>query len=77
MKRLPGQDATIAVTTSTITAYATPSSTSNGPVDWGNRRDELRAGFLYAMKEYKTHAFLHDELLAVSEGGVFGQVRFR
>ena len=27
------------------------------------------------MKEYKTHAFLHDELLAVS-GGFFGQVRF-
>jgi len=69
-KGSPEQDATMGVTTSTTTAYATPSSTptSNGPIDWGKRRDEVRAGFVHAMKGYKTHAFPHDELLAVSGG---------
>jgi len=62
------QDTTMGVTTSTTTAYATPSSTStsNGPIDWGKRRDEVRAGFVHAMNGYKAHAFPHDELLAVS-----------
>ena len=67
----PGQDAMMGgMTTSTTTAYATPSSTStsNEPIDWGKRRDEVRAGFIHAMKGYKTHAFPHDELLAVSGG---------
>ncbi|EDQ99403.1 1,2-alpha-mannosidase [Laccaria bicolor S238N-H82] len=56
------------VTTSTTTAYATPppTSTPTGPIDWGKRRDEVKAGFVHAMKEYKTHAFPHDKLLAVS-----------
>jgi len=47
----PGQDTTMGVTTSTTTAYATPSSTStsNGPIDWGKRRDEVRAGFVHAI----------------------------
>ena len=64
------QDTTMGVTTSTTTAYATPSSTStsNGPIDWGKRREEVRAGFVHVMKGYKTHAFPHDELLAVSGG---------
>ena len=58
----------IGVTPSTTTAYATPSSTStsNGPVDWGKRRDEPRVGFVHAMRGCQTHAFPRDKLLAVS-----------
>lgn len=65
----PGLDTTMGgVTTSTTTAYATPppTPTPTGPIDWGKRRDEVKAGFVHAMQGYKTHAFPHDELLAVS-----------